>query len=220
MARANTSIARSIRYVNGLKVKSAHTKSGFRIDKSKPRDENDRVFCHKGDTYYWWKFRHGSKMFSMSAPRPSQLTQNEFYGALYSINEEMEDMTVDSFTTEGLLTEFRENIETQIEEIEQELEEKESNLSQYEGLANSPVYELITERQEAVSSWLNDMQAVDTDINFDELKDEAIDEIGEFDAEEMDQEDYDAEVDGLYNEKLRETIQEKIEEMQQCECEV
>jgi len=45
-----------------------------------------------GDSYYWWKFRFGGKHISRYWPRPSQLTQSEFYSTLYGCQETIEDL--------------------------------------------------------------------------------------------------------------------------------
>ena len=48
----------------------------------------------KGQPYKWWKFRYGGKRVRCAkpecAPKSSDLTQSEFYGTLYGIQEELE----------------------------------------------------------------------------------------------------------------------------------
>lgn len=77
MPTVHTQIARRDRYVKGLYSPTHKTKSGFRLDKSKPSDENDVIFCKKGQTYYWWRFRHGDKVYSTVYPQPNQLIESK-----------------------------------------------------------------------------------------------------------------------------------------------
>ena len=49
----------------------------------------------KGEPYYWWKFRHDRDRISKTPPRPSQLTQSEYLGRVYGIQERIEDATAD-----------------------------------------------------------------------------------------------------------------------------
>lgn len=53
----------------------------------KARKDNPAVKA--GESYYWWKFRRGPKRYSKERPRPSQLTQSEFYGQVYGLQEDM-----------------------------------------------------------------------------------------------------------------------------------
>jgi hypothetical protein len=52
----------------------------------------DNPACKKGESYYWWKFRYGGKRYSLSRPRPSQLTQSDYLGQFYALQEQIEDM--------------------------------------------------------------------------------------------------------------------------------
>ena len=45
----------------------------------------------KGDSYYHWKFRRGSIHRSLTAPRRSQLTQSEYLGAMYDLEDRFQD---------------------------------------------------------------------------------------------------------------------------------
>jgi len=50
----------------------------------------DNPACKKGESYYWWKFRYGSKHYSLTYPKASQLTQSEKLSAIYSAGESIE----------------------------------------------------------------------------------------------------------------------------------
>jgi len=163
MPKVHVQVARTDRYVKGLNVPTHKTKSGFRLDKSKPADENDTLFCKKGDTYYWWQFRHGGKNFSTTRPRPSQLTQSEFYSAVYSLQEEADDWEVNS---EDDFNEMLEHCKSQVEEIRDYEEEKKSNMES-EGLENVPSYETVSERYDAMEEMHSELECVEWE-DFDE----------------------------------------------------
>lgn len=48
-----------------------------------------------GESYYWWKFRFGGKHYSKTPPRRSQLTQSDFLGQLYAIEDEIQGLVAD-----------------------------------------------------------------------------------------------------------------------------
>ncbi len=53
------------------------------------------VQINAGNGYKWWKFRHGGRrircMNPKCAPRPSDLTQSEYYQTMYGIQEQFHD---------------------------------------------------------------------------------------------------------------------------------
>ena len=53
-----------------------------------------------GDSYYWWKFmvggRGGPKHYSKERPRLSQLTQSEYLGTLYDLQDRLSALPADS----------------------------------------------------------------------------------------------------------------------------
>lgn len=221
MPRVHTQVARTDRYRQGAKIEDPKTKSGFRIDKSKPRDENDTLFCKKGQTYYWWQFKNGGKNYSVVYPKPSRLTQSEFYTRVYEIQEELSAASASDFQCdESAILSFKEQIVEQVQELLDELEEKESNLSSYEGLANSPVYELITERRDAVQEWLDELENIDCDYSLDDMKSEAEDENEKDEADEADEEEYASRIDAIVDQKELDRIQEILDELQNCEISV
>lgn len=80
----------------------------------------------KGDSYYWWKFRYGGKRVSKTMPRSSQLTQSEFLGEMYSIQEEFDDISRDGSPSD-VASEINACAE-RIDEVVSTLEDKQSNL--------------------------------------------------------------------------------------------
>jgi len=108
----------------------------------------------KGDTYYWWKFRYGGKIRSLTPPRRSQLTRSEFLATIYEVEDSLSrlDISVD-------VVEEVESIILQLEELRDEQEEKRENMP--EGLQESPVAELLTGRSESVEAMIDAIQSVD-----------------------------------------------------------
>jgi hypothetical protein len=55
----------------------------------------DNPVAKRGEPYFWWKFktggRGGMKRYSVTRPRRSQLTQSEFLGALYDLQDDQLD---------------------------------------------------------------------------------------------------------------------------------
>ena len=65
--------ARTDIYAQGARIE-AKTKKGYKIDRSKPFDDKDKVIIPKGSIYYMWPFRFGPTYRSLTPPKPSQLT--------------------------------------------------------------------------------------------------------------------------------------------------
>ena len=123
------------------------------------------------DAYVWWKFRYGGKCIRCAkpgcVPKPSDLTQSEFYGTLYSIQEA--GFTAD--TLEDLESE-RDDIKGQLEELRDEQEEKRSNMP--ESLQESDTGNTLQERYDALEEAVNNLDSVNFNKEDDETLDEAI----------------------------------------------
>jgi len=91
MPRVHTQTARKDLYYRGKRIEDPKTKSGYRLDRSQPADEDDKVQIKKGQVYYRWKFRYGGEIRSTVRPRPSQLTQSSFLSQAYALQERLED---------------------------------------------------------------------------------------------------------------------------------
>lgn len=131
---------------------------------AKARKDIPGTDIKKGDSYYWWKFRHGGKHYSKTRPRPSQLTQSDFYSQVYGMQEEIEDVEAN----DGL-PDFVEDIASRLEDLASECEDKVQNMP--EGLQQGSTAELLTERAEACRNAAEEFRALDLsewDENFDE----------------------------------------------------
>lgn len=51
----------------------------------------DNPVVKRGESYYWWKFKRGPKMFSTKPPRPSQLTQSDKISRVLAAGESVGD---------------------------------------------------------------------------------------------------------------------------------
>jgi len=129
----------------------------------------------KGESYYWWAFMSGgcggAKRYSKEKPKPSQLTQSEFWGEVYGIQEDAE--TEPDF----------DDIESQIEDLKSRLEdvrdttqEKYDNLP--DSLQNGSSGELLQGRVDALDEAISSLESVDVSIDLGDVKedsDEAVD---------------------------------------------
>lgn len=140
-------------------VKDDKTKSGFRIDRSKPRDENDKVIIPKGSIYYKWSFRYGGTFRSLVKPKPSQLTQSDFLSTVYSWQENLEVFETEDFEE---VNEYRDNLIEDVDQLLEETQEKLENMQEY-NLGESPNAELLQDRIEALENYKNDLENFEAD---------------------------------------------------------
>lgn len=115
----------------------------------------------KGETYYWWKFRHGGKRKSKIYPKASQLTQSEYLSTLYALTERSEP----SFDE---IEEVIENIKSDLENLKDEVDGKISNMEQ--AFPNGcPVLETLQERSEALDAAIADIDAISIEDREDDV---------------------------------------------------
>lgn len=119
-----------------------------------------------GESYYWWKFRYGGKHYSKTPPRPSQLTQSEFYSRVYGLQEQLADATAD----DGL-PDLRDEIAGELRDIAEDCTSKRDNMP--EALQDSETGSLLQERAEAMEAAADELEAIDFDDAPDDPEDEA-----------------------------------------------
>jgi hypothetical protein len=130
------------------------------------RAQKDNPVVKKGESYWWWKFRYGSKRYSKERPKASQLTQSAFLSQLYTIEETIAAMsTIDDI----------ENMETVIEEIgcmrdecEYSLENMPEHLQE-----TSDSGQLLQQRMDDLDVWLQELESIELEMD-DELDDAKI----------------------------------------------
>lgn len=131
----------------------------------------------KGDSYYWWQFMRGPKMFSKTRPRPSQLTRSEFTSELLSIQEEIEDFKLEDGKASDIES-FIQDVCSRIEELKSNTEDKLSNMPQQ--LQDADTGQLLQERIDALDSWISELESIDCSFEDDlspDSKKERIEEI-------------------------------------------
>ena len=142
----------------------------------------------KGESYWHWKFmqggRGGAKRYSKTKPKPSQLTQSEFWGNVLGLQESNE------------ATPHLDDIESQIEEIKSELEgwrdeqeERRSNLP--DSLQDGSSGELLQGRYDALEECVNTLDSVD--FSYDQSEKEETETDEEYETRVEDEKQYRAE---------------------------
>ncbi len=156
----------------------------------KARKDNPAV--KKGESYYWWKFRFGSKHYSKTRPKQSQLTQSDFLSQVYEIDERIEGMTIeDDFESEI------EEIKSELENLQSECEEKRDNMP--EQLQDAPTGELLQGRYDSIDEMISELDGIDTECDEEAIK-------GDLEQE-------DDETEEAFDEKVQEAIEERKEEI-------
>lgn len=134
----------------------------------------DNPVCKRGESYFWWKFRYGGKRYSLTRPRPSQLTQSAYYGAVRSLIERIEDSSIGDFEEfESLADEVKDELQT----IGQECQDGLDNMP--DSLQYSPTGELLQERIDACENAESEIECIE-EFDFEEE---------EFDAEDCETEE-------------------------------
>ena len=129
----------------------------------KARKDVEGTDIKAGDSYYWWKFRFGGKRYSKTAPRRSQLTQSNFLGQLYDLQDRIGDMVCDSV---GDFDDFRDGVLADIEDLKSECENNLENMP--EQLRESSSGEILQERIDALESWYSEIENIQVEESEDE----------------------------------------------------
>jgi phage gpG-like protein len=184
-----------------------------KLDRTIPRDENDKVFIEKGESYFWWSFQYGGKNYSKEQPKRSQLTQSNYLSQLYDLQDRIEDITADS--PESLESAVSELI-GEFESLRDETQESLDNMP--ESLQSSPTGELLQERIDCLDGVISELEDIDCDYeepDEDEIKDEIADDEGITpDEKDWDDDLADEQIQEKKDEKLQEWLDERISEIQ------
>lgn len=128
----------------------------------------DNPVAKKGESYYWWKFRYGGKRYSLTYPKPSQLTQSAYFGAVYDLIDTINDWSIDP-EEEGAVESMRDEIYGSVEEIQSECQDSLDNMP--ESLQYSPTGELLQERIDACDSAMSELDSVEEPDQWQEVRD-------------------------------------------------
>lgn len=109
----------------------------------------------KGDAYVWWQFayRGASKRCAKSEcyPKPADLTQSEFYGTLYGIQEQVSGDSVSS------VVEAAKSAAEELRTLGSECSDKLSNMP--DGLQQAPTGELLQNRADECEGKADELEA-------------------------------------------------------------
>jgi len=201
------------------------------------KDQTETI--KKGDSYYWFKFRFGSKQCSTTYPKPWELTQSEFLSTLYQLQDEQQNFSADDFD------ELESNVETFIDDVrslQDATQESFDNIP--EQLQDAPTGELLTERIDGLESWIGELENFDfendveepeepeCEVEYPELNTEnpTKEEQDQFDADYKEAEEAEEEhAEAMkeyetkkeeYEQESAEKLEEKVSDFTSIECEI
>jgi len=122
----------------------------------------DNPVAKIGEDYYWWQFAFGSKQFSKTPPKRSQLTQSGFLSNLYDLQDGLQNRFTDIDSIEDDLQDFISELESMRDECQDSLDNMPEHLQEA-----STSGELLTERIDLLEQWISDLEAIDADIDAD-----------------------------------------------------
>lgn len=139
----------------------------------KARKENKAAGIKKGDSYYWWQFAFRSKQVSKTLPRRSQyMTQSEHLGAIYDLEDQINEMTIESIDESCL-----EDIISEIGNLIDTCEDRLNNMP--EQLQQAPAGETLQEYIDNLEQWQSDLEDIDLSIDIEKENDESDDDFEE-----------------------------------------
>ena len=147
----------------------------------------DNPVCKAGESYYWWKFRHGGKHRSLTSPKASQLTQSDKLSRSLAAGEAIGEYTITDVDDLQAASDFLTERAGEIEEVFNEYRESVENMP--ENLQESPVAEECTEKADELENWQQEIEGAAGDI-------EAVDVPDLDDTPEPPRSDYDEGDDG------------------------
>jgi hypothetical protein len=176
----------------------------------KARKDYPEAGIKAGEPYYWWKFNFQKHVFrSKTAPRRSQLTQSDFLGRVWDIEDRIGELAIE----DDLESEV-ESLKSELEELSSEQDDKLSNMP--DQLQDAPTGQILSGRVESVDSMVSDLDSVDFEVDEEQFKQDAIDEVkslsGKEEIEFTDNER--ANVEAVLKDKIKERREEILEEIQ------
>jgi len=107
------------------------------------RARKDNPVVKAGESYYWWKFRFGPKLYSKTPPKPSQLTQSPYLSVIYACQEDWEkvddptEINANDWDREGIVSwlgQIRDSMVSvgeNLNELVAQYEDAASNMEEY-----------------------------------------------------------------------------------------
>ncbi len=129
----------------------------------------------RGDAYKWIKFRFGGRRIKCADCdfKASELTQSEFLGQVYDLNDRIAAIT-DDMSLEDIQSEV-DDIATEFENLASECEDKLSNMP--EGLQQGSVGEMLQSRSDSCNEVAGNLQGVDFDFDEESERESAVEEL-------------------------------------------
>lgn len=163
-----------------------------------------------GDSYYWWKFRFGGKHVSKTMPRQSQLTQSEYLGTMYGIQESLEDAC--SALREGDVADkdfqqLVDALDSAISDVENQRDECQSKRDNMpEQLQDAPSGEMLGNRVDSCENIQSEL---------DSAKSAVEDKSGEYDELKTQLEELQKELEELTDDDEKTAKQKEIDEKEE-----
>lgn len=156
----------------------------------------------KGESYYWWKFAYGSKQYSKTAPKRSQLTQSAFYAGVYDI----EDDLLAGADANDSLPSLRDDVVSALEELRDTCQESLDNMP--EALQEADTGQLLQERIDALENAISEFEDLDLeeptddDLDMEEVQQQKKESDEDFEARQ--EEEREARTQAYWESKLEE----------------
>lgn len=166
MARVSTPTARADIYQNGLRTENKNNKSGYSLDRSKPRDENDVVIVKKGQKYYTWTMYGCRPSIQLTAPTRQQLTGSDFLCQVYDLEDRLTSLRDGGYEDVEDLQDAVDEIVSEIRSLADEQDEKRNNMP--EQLQDSGSGETLQNRYDSLNEWADNIEGVSIDFDKDE----------------------------------------------------
>lgn len=128
------------------------------VKKAQKDDPNYGI--KKGDSYYWWKFRHGGVRKSKEPPRQSQLTQSDKKSRAYEAMERVEDALL-AFELVHDLDQLNSEIEqasSDLNDVAQEYREAAEAIR--ENFSESPTADECEEKADNIEAYASDLDSL------------------------------------------------------------
>lgn len=131
----------------------------------------------KGESYYWWKFRHGGKRVSKTKPRRSALTQSEFYGVMYDAEDDVA-AAIEAFQGGGDVADLACAINEAASSVSEQADECDDKASNLESAFPNgcPSLELLQNRAEQARSISDELESAAGQIEGSEPEEGETDE--------------------------------------------
>jgi len=121
----------------------------------KARKDVPNTDIKAGESYFWWKFRHGGKHTSKTRPPRSQLTQSAYLSALYDLQDGMGE-TPTAADMEGERDNLRDELQGFLDEQQERLDSMPDQLRE-----SSSSGEMLQTRIDSLENAISELENVD-----------------------------------------------------------